>query len=179
MNKKGNTDGARSTLVTAVAGDGAWLLIFRRYISAIAVANLAWEVAQLPLYTIWTEGTAGEITFAVLHCTAGGVLIARTCLLGALLLFGTGDWPFERHGLVATVSTAAGVAFTVHSEWRNVEVHGNWAYSEWVPTLPVLGTGLSPLAQWIIVPTAAFLVGTAGGHVGTSGHDGSVIAGGR
>jgi len=32
----------------------------------------------------------------------------------------------------------------------------NWAYSEFMPTLPVTGTGLSPLAQWIVIPLIAF-----------------------
>ena len=58
---------------------------------------------------------------------------------------------------MATVSIIAAVAFTVYSEWRNVEILGNWAYSEWMPTLPPFGTGLSPFAQWIVIPAAAFL----------------------
>lgn len=140
----------------ATARNGAWLSMLRRYLLFIAVASLVWEVAQLPLYTIWTEGTVGEIAFAVLHCTGGDLLIAGASILGALLLFGNGRWPVERYGVVATVSIVTAVAFTIHSEWRNVEVLGSWTYSEWMPTLPVIGTGVSPLAQWIVIPMAAF-----------------------
>jgi hypothetical protein len=139
----------------AVGGD-AWLSMLRRYFLFVAIGSLLWEVAQLPLYTIWAEGTAGEIAFAVLHCTGGDLLIAGFSLLVALLLFAETRWPAGRHGMVAAASIVTAVAFTVYSEWRNVEVLGNWAYSEWMPTLPVIGTGLSPLAQWIVVPISAF-----------------------
>lgn len=47
----------------AHAGD--WLMVLRRYVVAIALGNLSWEFAQLPLYTIWHEGTPGEIVFAL------------------------------------------------------------------------------------------------------------------
>jgi hypothetical protein len=42
--------------------------------------NLVWEVAQLPLYTLWVEATPGEIAFAILHCTGGDAMIAAASL---------------------------------------------------------------------------------------------------
>ena len=42
------------------------------------------------------------------------------------------------------------------SEWLNTEIRGSWAYSELMPVVPVLDAGLSPLAQWIVIPIAAF-----------------------
>jgi hypothetical protein len=139
-----------------VPGRGAWIAVLRRYILFIALANLAWEAVQLPLYTIWTEGTFGEMAFAVVHCTGGDVLIGGFSVLAALLCFGNSRWPAERYGVVAAAAIATAVAVTIYSEWRNVDVLGNWAYSERMPTLPVIGTGLSPLAQWIVIPVAAF-----------------------
>ena len=58
-----------------------WLAAVRRYLAAAAFGNLAWEFAQTPLYTLWRTGLAGEIAFAVLHCTAGDVVIAGATLL--------------------------------------------------------------------------------------------------
>ena len=58
-----------------------WLTVFRRYIPFITAVNLAWETAQLPLYTLGRDGTPSEQAFAVLHCTGGDVLIATTALL--------------------------------------------------------------------------------------------------
>src|SRR3546814_16537515 len=60
----------------SIASTVDWLTALRRYLVAITVGNLVWEFAHLPLYTIWYEGTPGEILFAVLHCTGGDLLIA-------------------------------------------------------------------------------------------------------
>ena len=45
---------------------------------------------------------------------------------------------------------------TVFSEWLNIEVRQAWAYRDAMPVIPVLGAGLSPVLQWIIVPLAGF-----------------------
>jgi hypothetical protein len=47
----------------------SWLGSLRRFLVFVAAGNLVWGIAQLPLYTIWYEGTLGEIAFAVAHCT--------------------------------------------------------------------------------------------------------------
>jgi hypothetical protein len=135
---------------------GPWLLVLRRYVLAIVLGNLAWEVAHAPLYTLWRDGSAGKITFAVLHCTGGDVLIASAALLASLLALADGRWPQARYGSIATVAVLGGLGYTVYSEWLNTEIRGSWAYTQWMPQLPVVGTGLSPLAQWIVVPSFAF-----------------------
>lgn len=134
----------------------AWLTIVRRYVVAIGLGNLAWEFAQLPLYTIWHKGTWGDIVFAVLHCTGGDLLIASSALLGALVVAGDRDWPYTRFRITATVAVIVGVAYTIFSEWLNTEIRGSWAYTEWMPTLPLIGSGIAPLAQWFLVPPLAF-----------------------
>ncbi|MGL1834438.1 hypothetical protein ACKVEX_12605 [Rhodocyclaceae bacterium SMB388] len=45
---------------------------------------------------------------------------------------------------------ASGVSYTAFSEWHNVHVAGSWAYVESMPT--IVGIGVSPLLQWIVVP---------------------------
>ena len=135
----------------------AWLAALRRYLFASAFGHALWETLQLPLYTIWFEGTPGQIAFAVAHCTGGDVLIAGATLVGALIAFGRG-WPNDRAAFrnVALAAIALGVAYTVYSEWLNVTVRGTWTYSPWMLQLPPLGTGLSPLVQWLVVPAFAF-----------------------
>ena len=126
------------------------------YISVIASGNLVWETLQLPLYTIWTTGSAREQAFAVVHCTGGDVLIALSTLAASLLLLRCKDWPKERFGQVALLAIGFGVAYTGFSEWFNVHVRRSWAYSEWMPVLPIAGgIGLAPLLQWALVPTLA------------------------
>jgi hypothetical protein len=134
-----------------------WLSTLRRYTLFIALANLFWETLQLPLYTIWTERTPGEIAFAVAHCAGVDILIAFGCLTAALIVFGESSWPARQFGRVAAVTVALGLAYTVYSEWLNVEIRRSWAYSDAMPIVPPLGTGLSPLLQWLILPPLSLL----------------------
>ena len=137
---------------TSLVGD--WLGTLRRYFFFALLAHPVWETLQLPLYTIWQDGSAGEIAFAVMHCTAGDLLIAVSCLMAALMVAGRGDWPSTGFWRVAVVAVALGVVYTVFSEWLNLVVRESWAYSGLMPVLPPFGTGLSPLMQWIVVPLA-------------------------
>jgi hypothetical protein len=50
-----------------------------------------------------------------------------------------------------------GLVYTVFSEWLNVSVRGSWAYASAMPVVPILGTGLSPVLQWLVVPAASFI----------------------
>lgn len=117
-----------------------------------AATNLVWESLQTPLYTIWAQGW-GTISFAVIHCTAGDVVIGGATILVALVIFGR-EWPqcAKSRARVAIMSTALGLAYTIFSEWLNVEVRGSWAYADAMPVVPIVGTGLSPLAQWLLIP---------------------------
>ena len=134
-----------------------WRIVLRRYFFVVAVGNLAWETAQLPLYTIWREGTARMMAVAVLHCTAGDLLIAAATLLLSLTVLGRG-WPTQPSAArrVAVATILAGVGYTVFSEWLNIVVRQSWAYSGLMPVIPGLGTGVSPFAQWIVIPAAGF-----------------------
>jgi len=138
----------------------AWLSTLRAYLAVSAAAHLVWEILQLPLYTIWTTGTARQMAFAVLHCTGGDILIAGLSLLAALTLFGTQRWPAERNARVFAAALLIGVGYTIYSEWLNTGSLASWAYSGLMPVVPGLGTGLSPILQWLVVPTAALRIAT-------------------
>lgn len=143
--------------VTPYLADGISLTALRRYFSVIIPANLVWEFAHMPLYTIWTEGTWGEIVFAAVHCTGGDILIAMSSLILALMLSGRG-WPFvaATRSAVTVLTLLFGLGYTLFSEWLNIVIREAWAYSELMPIIPVLNAGLSPVLQWIVIPLAAF-----------------------
>lgn len=151
-----------------------WLRVLRTYFAVILIGNLAWEILHLPLYTIWTKGSPGEQAFAVGHCTGGDLLIAMGSSFASLLLCGSREWPNQGYVRVACLAIALGLAYTGFSEWLNVSVRKAWAYSEWMPVFPVAGgIGISPLLQWIVVPTLAFWIarrkfGGSGGRDVTS-----------
>ncbi|SEL74736.1 hypothetical protein SAMN05443999_107206 [Roseovarius azorensis] len=145
---------------TFETSDTGWLSVIRRYIVYAAVGHLIWEMAHIPLYTIWVEGTWGEIAFAVVHCTGGDLLITMSTLLLALFLVGGQAWPSERARRVLLLTVALGVSYTIFSEWLNIVIRAAWAYRDIMPVVPVIDAGLTPLLQWIIVPTLAYWAAT-------------------
>ncbi len=132
---------------------------FRRLVvwaGLAAVLHLVWEIAQLPLYTLWDDPDRGRIAAYVLHCLLGDVLIAVTVYLLTAIVFRELYWPERRPWPAGAFMLAAGLAFTASSEWYNVYRAGNWAYTAAMPL--VAGIGLAPLLQWFIVPVAMILI---------------------
>ena len=127
------------------------------YLVIAAFGHLTWEVAQLPLYTIWSSGTARQIVVTVIHCTGGDVLISTATILVAGILAQLRGWHLFGARMLATV-IALGIAYTILSEWLNVGIWRSWSYSSAMPVLPWLGTGLSPVLQWLVVPGVALSI---------------------
>lgn len=144
----------------------AWLSFIRRYLLVAVFGNLVWEALQIPLYTIWYEGTWKHILFAGLHCTGGDVLIALASLMLALVIAGHNCWPQKGFRVVAVWTVVFGLAYTTYSEWLNVYWRESWAYADQMPVLPFtsFAIGLSPLLQWLIIPLASLWWARKGIH---------------
>lgn len=134
----------------------ALALVACRYLPWLAAVNLVWEIAQLPLYTIWTDGTRAEIAFAIFHCTLGDILIGTAALALVLTLTRARVIENWRWGRTALLLMLFGTAFTLFSEWANTTLL-RWTYSALMPTVNLAGVeiGLSPLTQWLVVPPLA------------------------
>jgi hypothetical protein len=141
-----------------------WLVRWNPLLNAAKAAllffamNAVWEATQIPLYTLWQQGSWGEIILALVHCTAGDLLIGINvaAATAAALFLLTKSPPKLTTVNFLGLFLVMGIGYTVFSEWLNVEVRGTWAYTEQMPVLPLLGTGLTPLLQWLIVPTLAW-----------------------
>ena len=127
-----------------------WLTAVRRYLLASAAGHLAWEAAQLPFYTLWNTASAGQIAWAMLHCTVGDLAIASVTLMLALAAGGRAAWPVKGVSTIAGIVIVGSVGYTAYSEYLNTVTRQSWAYTAMMPTL--LGIGLLPLAQWVVVP---------------------------
>lgn len=129
-----------------------------------SAANLVWEFAQLPLYTLFDEPDTARIIRYVLHCTAGDALIALGAYAVAALALREWAWPLRKplHGIM--LATALGLAYTAASEWYNVYRAAAWAYSVSMPL--VFGIGLAPLLQWSLIPLFVLLIVRWAGKIG-------------
>jgi hypothetical protein len=112
----------------------------------------------MPLYTIWQTGTAEELIADVLVCTAADLLIAIVSLAAGIILTGWNKRRASPSPEVIFVTCLVAVSFTIFSEWINVHVTGTWAYSDLMPIVPGLKVGLSPLVQWVILPSLGILL---------------------
>ena len=131
-------------------------LIVRGYLPWLAGLNLAWEMMQLPLYTLWAEATPGSIAFAVAHCTLGDVLIGSAALVLALILGreeALARWRWRR---IISLMVLLAAGYTLSSEWLNTTLL-RWTYSALMPTFQLAGVqiGLSPVLQWLVIPPLA------------------------
>lgn len=136
---------------------GAWLLIALRYLPWLAGLSLLWEVAHVRLYTLWYEAEPAYIAFSILHCTLGDVLIGTAALFTALIAAREGPLARWRWGRIGALTALIGTAYTVFSEWMNITWLRSWTYAESMPKLELAGLelGLTPLAQWLLVPPLA------------------------
>lgn len=114
--------------------------------------NFFWEMAQSPLYTDVQRKPFVEIFTARLHCTLGDVAI----LLGAywLVALAVRDRVWLLRGRARDIAAVAalGLGYTVVSEWVNVDLRSAWGYTDAMPRVPWLGTGLAPFMQWVLAP---------------------------
>ena len=132
-------------------------LIAFRFLPWFAALSLAWEIGHVPLYTLWKEAEPAYIAFSVVHCTVGDVLIGGAALLLALVVRRERALAHWAWGRIAALTVLFGVAYTVLSEWMNIRILRSWAYAEAMPRLSLgeFELGLTPLAQWLIVPPLA------------------------
>lgn len=138
--------------------------ILRRYLPALLLLNLVWEILQLPLYTIWREASLTYVAFAVAHCTVGDFLIGAVALSVALIATRAGPLAHWEWSKIAVTATIIGAGYTMLSEWMNTSVRQGWQYSELMPTLGIGNAriGLSPLAQWLVLPPLALYLSRSG-----------------
>jgi len=116
-----------------------------------------WEVAQLPLYTIWQEQGARASLWAALHCTVNDALILFLIFSGAVASAAHVPGLRNLSGLAAMTLLSSLVATAV-IEVLSTQWLERWSYGPLMPVEPVFAIGLSPLAQWLIVPASALFL---------------------
>jgi hypothetical protein len=133
------------------------LLAAALYIGLAAIGHLFWEAGQLPLYTLSQTARPREIVTALIHCTGGDILITVITLAVAAALARLFRWRAFGWRMVFT-AIMLGAAYTVFSEWLNVDIRRSWSHTAAMPVLPLFGTGLTPLLQWLVIPGLAFAI---------------------
>ncbi len=125
-----------------------------------ALLNLGWELLQAPLFADWGE-PLGRMLRGCLLGTVGDVAILLGAFWATSVLFRTRGWLHGRRWAPALAFIVIGLGYTVFSEWWHTQVRHTWEYGRWMPL--VFGIGLSPIAQWLVVPPLVLLLARRGG----------------
>lgn len=111
-----------------------------------------WEFLQVPFYESMPEMGHWEAIIFCTRATLGDVLISLGAFWAVALIFRDRNWIRFLCGSAIIIFITVGVAVTVVLEWHAAIVTERWQYDENMPVLPLLGTGISPLLQWIVLP---------------------------
>jgi len=113
------------------------------------VLNAIWEFAQSALYTDHDRGW-WYVTWTRLHCTVGDVMILLSAFWIVSFAFRTRSWAAGKRHSACVLFIVSGLGYTIFSEWWNTSIRDSWQYADVMPV--VFGIGLSPVAQWIVIP---------------------------
>lgn len=116
------------------------------------LGHFAWEILQAPLFASLKE-TDHFVGIAIcLKATFGDLAIALAAFWCAAFAGQSRNWVANMGNTSTAVFFAVGLVATIALEYLNTELTGRWAYDGAMPLLPILGTGLSPILQWVFVP---------------------------
>lgn len=110
-----------------------------------------------------------------LKATSGDLAIALSAFWRAAFVGKGRNWVANSGASAPAVFFVVGLMATVGLEYLSTEVTGRWAYHGAMPLLPVLGTGLSLILQWVIVPDAWSFGTCAYSAPGIVGHNPGVM----
>ena len=90
--------------------------------------------------------------------TIGDVMLLIALVAIGAVLFGDEHWFTPPHIGRYTAIALAGLAAQMTIEWLAVEKLYLWGYQPWHPRLPLVGTGLVPVLQpLVVVPSTLWL----------------------
>ena len=115
--------------------------------------NLAWEFLHAPLFRFEQQSSWSSLLGCLLFCSGIDALMMLAAYWTVALIRRDRYW-FVRKSkadLVLMGSTALSIAFI--SEFTAIHYRDLWSYSPWMPVIPVLEVGVSPMLQWIFLPS--------------------------
>ncbi|MEX2496634.1 MAG: hypothetical protein WD448_11120 [Woeseia sp.] len=114
--------------------------------------NFVWEMWQVPFY----RGMAStDHIKAIRLCTQASIgdsFITVAAFWGAALTARSRGWLHRVEPAPLLVYLTIGILISTGLEWLAIGPLERWSYAPTMPQLPLLGTGVLPLLQWIVLP---------------------------
>ncbi len=116
------------------------------------VINFVWEMLQMPLFSYPADSSMTQINLACIQASAGDAAMIVIAFWVVVLLQKDREWYLHPSVRSLVLFLLPGVIMTIVFEAMATGPLDRWAYTNAMPTLPGLGTGLAPLAQWLLLP---------------------------
>ena len=114
--------------------------------------NFVWEFWQAPFYQGMTSSSHWQATKVCSLATLGDATLMLASFWGVAAVARSRTWVLAPSTMQVAGFTMTGVVVTVIAERVVTKTLQSWAYADHMPTLPLLGTGLLPLLQWMTLP---------------------------
>ena len=117
--------------------------------------NYPWEFSQVPLFAGMADAPHWVAIQICARATLGDIVIMLTAYWLVAVIARSRHWIAAPTAAHLTIFVAVGFTITALIEWlalRGLWLGGGWEYSPLMPVIPGIGVGLSPLAQWIVMP---------------------------
>ncbi len=114
--------------------------------------NLAWEYWQVPFFRGMADQPHWLGVKTCTQATLGDAGIALAAFWIAAIFARARSWILRPNKLDVGIFLGVGVLVTILYEALATGVLERWAYSDAMPRLPLIGTGLLPLLQWLVIP---------------------------
>ncbi len=114
--------------------------------------HFTWEFLQAPLFRSMEPLSHFEGIRVCLQATLGDMALVLVAFWATCIVTGTRHWHVRPEARAIAVWLGTGLLLTVMIEYLSTEILDRWTYAAAMPRLPLVGTGLGPLGQWIVVP---------------------------
>jgi hypothetical protein len=114
--------------------------------------NFVWEIWQMPFFRGMAEQSHWLGVKGCTQATFGDAGIALAAFWITALIAGTRGWIMQSSRSRIAIFIGVGLVATITLEALATGVLERWAYSDAMPRLPILGTGLTPVVQWLVIP---------------------------
>lgn len=133
--------------------------VFTQFLVGIIIIsfllNSIWELAHSPLYQMY-QYDFQHVSICILASLADTVMVLMLIFLFGLAFKNVFWVNHLTKGRIIVLALVGAIGATIGEMWHTSK--GDWTYADYMPLIPWLGVGISPVLQFTILPLIIFVV---------------------
>ncbi len=114
--------------------------------------NFPWELWQVSFFREMASAPHWAATKFCTQASFGDAMISTVSFWAVAIMVQSRQWILRSSWRAVAGFVSIGVVITIVFEELATGPLDRWQYAEIMPTLPVIGTGLFPILQWVVIP---------------------------